>query len=124
MYSLSSVYCILRYAVSVMWELDEDYRVRDVWYGRTVIRSAYKLYYELAQEIHDGADDDHLIENIPELERVIDSELPDKYALLFFLLFLFDELVTWFRGYFYISYPSSLGTYLKHCHTTMSVSKK
>ena len=75
-----------------MWELDEDYRVRDVWYGRTVIRSAYKLYYELAQEIHDGADDDHLIENIPELERVTDSELPDRYDAFFLCLKgLFDS---------------------------------
>ena len=68
-----------------MWELDENYHIQDVWYGRTVIRSAYKLYYELAQEIQEGADDNHLIDNIPELERVIDSELPDKYVLLVLL---------------------------------------
>ena len=36
-----------RYAMSVIWELDADYEVVDVWYGRTVIRSAYKLFYEV-----------------------------------------------------------------------------
>ncbi|TGZ63828.1 hypothetical protein CRM22_006707 [Opisthorchis felineus] len=43
-----------RYAVSVLWELDMDsFDVLDVWYGRTVIRSAYKLTYEVAQQIYD-----------------------------------------------------------------------
>lgn len=36
-----------RYAVSVVWRLGSDYEVKDVWYGRTVIRSAYKLTYEV-----------------------------------------------------------------------------
>ncbi|CAM9816148.1 DIS3-like exonuclease 1 [Lampetra fluviatilis] len=44
-----------RYAVSVRWELDGDtYEVKRVWYGRTVIRSAYKLSYETAQALLDG----------------------------------------------------------------------
>ena len=55
-----------RYAVSVLWELDaRSLDVVDVWFGRTVIKSKYKLYYELAQEIADGATDQHILENIP-----------------------------------------------------------
>ena len=33
--------------MSVVWRLGSDYEVKDVWYGRTVIRSAYKLTYEV-----------------------------------------------------------------------------
>lgn len=37
------------------WELDgETYEVKRVWYGRTVIRSSYKLSYETAQALLDG----------------------------------------------------------------------
>ncbi|KAM5292142.1 DIS3-like exonuclease 1 isoform 2-T2 [Ctenodactylus gundi] len=44
-----------RYAVSVIWELDEtSYEIKKVWYGRTIIRSAYKLFYEAAQELLEG----------------------------------------------------------------------
>ena len=39
-----------RYAVSVIWQLDSVYHVKDVWYGRTVIRSSYKLAYEVSQK--------------------------------------------------------------------------
>ncbi|CDS37889.1 dis3 exonuclease 1 [Echinococcus multilocularis] len=43
-----------RYAVSVIWELDPvSLEVLDVWYGRTVIRSAYKMTYQAAQTIAD-----------------------------------------------------------------------
>ena len=38
---------IYRYAMSVIWELDANYEVKDAWYGRTVIRSKYKLFYEV-----------------------------------------------------------------------------
>ncbi|KAL3312736.1 DIS3 mitotic control, partial [Cichlidogyrus casuarinus] len=42
-----------RYAVSVIWELDASTcEVLDVWYGRTVIRSRYKMAYENAEKIH------------------------------------------------------------------------
>ena len=38
----------LRYAVSLIWILDkDDYEVKDVWYGKTIIRSRYKLFYEV-----------------------------------------------------------------------------
>ena len=37
-----------RYAVSVIWKLDPStYEVNDVWYGRTIICSKYKLFYEV-----------------------------------------------------------------------------
>lgn len=36
-----------RYAVSVLWRMDAHYQVKDVWFGRTVIRSSYKLAYEV-----------------------------------------------------------------------------
>ncbi|ELU13403.1 hypothetical protein CAPTEDRAFT_108980 [Capitella teleta] len=58
-----------RYAVSVIWTLDQDCQVLDVWYGRTVIHSSYKLFYEMAQSIHDGAADEEIIENVPELQN-------------------------------------------------------
>ncbi|XP_064620645.1 DIS3-like exonuclease 1 [Lineus longissimus] len=64
-----------RYAVSVIWDLDENYEVVDVWYGRTVIRSKYKLFYEIAQAMHDGAIDKELVENILELQSCGEVEV-------------------------------------------------
>ncbi|VDM19023.1 unnamed protein product [Hydatigera taeniaeformis] len=47
----------VQYAVSVIWELDPvSLEVLDVWYGRTVIRSAYKMTYQAAQTIADLKD--------------------------------------------------------------------
>ena len=37
--------------MSVIWELDKKYEVVDVWYGKTIIRSQYKLFYEVVIEI-------------------------------------------------------------------------
>ncbi|KAL7056994.1 hypothetical protein AAHC03_019040 [Spirometra sp. Aus1] len=46
-----------RYAMSAIWELDPDsLEVLDVWFGRTVIRSSYKMTYEAAQKIADLKD--------------------------------------------------------------------
>ncbi|XP_052794965.1 DIS3-like exonuclease 1 [Mya arenaria] len=67
-----------RYAVSVIWELDRNYEVVDVWYGRTVIRSQYKLFYELAQAIHEGIVDAEVVRSIPELHNLWGTELDDK----------------------------------------------
>nr|KAF6391770.1 DIS3 like exosome 3'-5' exoribonuclease [Pipistrellus kuhlii] len=67
---LSSDLCSLlggvdRYAVSIMWELDKtSYEIKEVWYGRTIIRSSYKLFYEAAQELLDG--NFNIIDDIPE----------------------------------------------------------
>ncbi|KAJ1865089.1 hypothetical protein LPJ73_000113 [Coemansia sp. RSA 2703] len=43
-----------RLAVSVIWQLDSNLHVRDVWFGRSVIRSACELSYEQAQAMLDG----------------------------------------------------------------------
>mmetsp|Transcript_15599 Transcript_15599/g.39885 ORF Transcript_15599/g.39885 Transcript_15599/m.39885 type:complete len:692 (+) Transcript_15599:3-2078(+) len=56
---LSETLCSLRekeprYAVSVMWTLDEAMRVLDTWFGRTVICSCHELHYGLAQALFDG----------------------------------------------------------------------
>ncbi|KAL4227599.1 DIS3 mitotic control [Mactra antiquata] len=77
---LSSNLCSLisgvdRYAVSVIWELTSDYEVINTWYGRTVIRSQYKLFYELAQAVHDGIVDAEIVRNIPELHNLWGEEL-------------------------------------------------
>lgn len=45
-----------RYAVSVIWTLDKNYKVVDTWFGRSVIRSACEMEYEQAQELLNGAD--------------------------------------------------------------------
>ncbi|XP_044620614.2 DIS3-like exonuclease 1 isoform X2 [Equus asinus] len=58
-----------RYAVSVMWELDKtSYEIKKVWYGRTIIRSAYKLFYEAAQELLDG--NVSIVDDIPEFRNL------------------------------------------------------
>lgn len=57
-----------RYAVSVTWELSPELEVVSVDYFRSVIRSSYKLHYELAQDIHDGKVDlQQALAVIPEL---------------------------------------------------------
>lgn len=50
-----------------MWELDKtSYEIKKVWYGRTIIRSAYKLFYEAAQDLLDG--NFSIVKDIPELK--------------------------------------------------------
>lgn len=39
--------CLFRYAVSVICILDSQYKIKSIWHGRTIIRSAYKLTYEV-----------------------------------------------------------------------------
>ncbi|XP_013378724.1 DIS3-like exonuclease 1 [Lingula anatina] len=67
-----------RYAVSVIWELSPSYEVLDVWYGRTVIRSSYKLFYEMAQAIHDGASISEIVQEVPELQGLDNSEVEKR----------------------------------------------
>lgn len=58
--------------MSVMWELDaRSLAVRDVWFGRTLIRSSYQLHYELAQALLIGEQAE-----VPELAQ-LDSEVKD-----------------------------------------------
>ncbi|XP_055982896.1 DIS3-like exonuclease 1 [Sorex fumeus] len=66
-----------RYAVSVMWELDKtSYEIQKVWYGRTIIRSAYKLSYEVAQELLDG--NSRAVDNIPELQQLDEKSKQER----------------------------------------------
>lgn len=70
-----------RYAVSVLWVLDSEYNVVKTWFGRTVIRSSYKLFYEAAQAIADGeTGDEDLIEDIPELQEVDRKEASKRLS--------------------------------------------
>uniref|UniRef100_A0A8D0H2Z5 DIS3-like exonuclease 1 n=1 Tax=Sphenodon punctatus TaxID=8508 RepID=A0A8D0H2Z5_SPHPU len=58
-----------RYAVSVLWELDKhSYEIQSVCYSRSIIRSAYKLFYEAAQGLLDG--DLSVADDIPELKEL------------------------------------------------------
>ncbi|KAM9367045.1 DIS3-like exonuclease 1 [Symphorus nematophorus] len=67
-----------RYAMSVMWELDaETLEVRNVWYGRTLIRSSYQLHYELAQALLNGEEAE-----VPELAELGAEEKDAKLAEL------------------------------------------
>ena len=43
---------IFRYAMSVIWELDKNFEVVNVWYGKTIIRSTYKLFYEVKYSLN------------------------------------------------------------------------
>ena len=86
---LSSNICSLlggvdRYAVSVLWELDPaSYNVVSVWYGRTLVRSAYKLHYEAAQDIIDGARTaEEMKADVPELRAFAGQGLAKKYKYL------------------------------------------
>lgn len=50
-----------------MWELErESYEILRVCYNKTIIRSAYKLVYEVAQGLLDG--DTRVVDDIPELK--------------------------------------------------------
>ena len=53
--------------MSVVWKLDKEHNVLDVWYGRTVVRSKYKLSYEVAQRLFDGVVTSKVARDIPEL---------------------------------------------------------
>lgn len=87
---LSSNLCSLlggvdRYAVSVMWELDgRTHKVKKVWYGRTVLRSEYKMTYEAAQAVIDGKKTPVQLQfEVPEWALVSDeNQLESKYKAL------------------------------------------
>ncbi|XP_039996945.1 DIS3-like exonuclease 1 isoform X2 [Xiphias gladius] len=67
-----------RYAMSVLWELDaHTLNVKDVWYGRTIIRSSYQLHYELAQALLGGERAE-----VPELAQLGPDEKEAKLAQL------------------------------------------
>lgn len=43
-----------RYSVSVIWTMDKDYKVINIWFGRTIINSSCEMEYEQAQQLLDG----------------------------------------------------------------------
>jgi len=53
-----------------------------VWYGRTVIRSTYKLSYEVAQDILDGKSESDMQREIPELMMSKGENLSRKFSKL------------------------------------------
>ena len=54
--------------MSCIWEIHHTtFKVRRCWYGRTVIRSQYKLSYEHAQDIINGSNEAEMKKVIPEL---------------------------------------------------------
>ena len=70
-----------RYAVSCVWELHPaTFKVRRCWYGRTVIRSSYKLCYEHAQDIVNGKSAQQMREVIPELGGYNGARLEEKFG--------------------------------------------
>ncbi|XP_062922310.1 DIS3-like exonuclease 1 isoform X2 [Mobula hypostoma] len=77
-----------RYAVSVLWELDKNnYEVLKVWFGRTIIKSTYKMFYEAAQALLDG--DLSVVDDIPELKGLEEKE---KYQKLNELIWAIEKL--------------------------------
>ncbi|CAH8436353.1 unnamed protein product [Schistosoma guineensis] len=61
-----------RYAVSVLWEIDIDsFDISNIWYGRTVIHSSYKLTYELAQRIYDSVTSENISSNSFAMEELV-----------------------------------------------------
>ena len=66
---------------SCIWEIHpKTFRVKNVWYGRTVIRSTYKLCYEHAQDIIDGKTELEMKEVIPELSKYSGKQLTEKFS--------------------------------------------
>ncbi|KAI9485834.1 MAG: DIS3-like exonuclease 1-like protein [Benjaminiella poitrasii] len=43
-----------RYAVSVIWTLNKDYQILNIWFGRSIINSSCEMEYEQAQQLLDG----------------------------------------------------------------------
>ncbi|XP_078097275.1 DIS3-like exonuclease 1 isoform X1 [Mustelus asterias] len=77
-----------RYAVSVMWELDKtNYEVLKVWFGRTIIKSAYKMFYEAAQALLDG--DLSVMADITELKGLDEK---DKHKIMNDLIWAIEKL--------------------------------
>ena len=67
--------------MSVIWELNpKTFKVRDVWYGRTVIRSSYKLCYEHAQDILDGKTAEEMKDLVSELSHLDGRQLEKKFT--------------------------------------------
>lgn len=71
---LSNFACSLRpnedkYSFSVVFKMDENGAIKDVWFGKTVIHSDRRFAYEEAQEIIEGKEDE-LKEQILMLDKI------------------------------------------------------
>ena len=93
--TLSSNLCALlggtdRYAVSVIAEIQgkPKYKIIKPWYGRTLIRSSYKMTYEAAQNVIDTPIDgwstnwEDLKSEVPEFNFCSTEEIKGKLKLL------------------------------------------
>ncbi|XP_047592556.1 DIS3-like exonuclease 1 isoform X3 [Lutra lutra] len=86
-----------RYAVSVIWELDKtSYEIKKVWYGRTIIRSAYKLFYEAAQELLDR--NFHIVDDIPEFRDLDEKSRQAKLEELVWAIGKLTEIARHIRA--------------------------
>lgn len=64
--------------MSVMWQLDSDsLAVRDVWFGRTIIRSSYQLHYQQAQALLLDEGPVHVAELAPLEQEVQGAKLAE-----------------------------------------------
>ena len=88
-----------RLAVSTVWTLHPTtYRVKEVWYGRTVIKSSYKLCYEHAQDIIDGKPAEEMQEVVAELAGLRGEKLGDRFAELREALVLLSTVARKWQG--------------------------
>eukprot|EP00127_Corallochytrium_limacisporum_P004636 Clim_evm11s171 gene=Clim_evmTU11s171 len=65
-----------RFAVSVLWRFRlPDFRVQNVWMGRTALKNRYKMSYEVAQSIMDYAGDPgmDLKDNLSDRKNILGS---------------------------------------------------
>jgi DIS3-like exonuclease 1 len=58
------------------------FQVLGVWHGRTVIRSSYKLSYEVAQDILDGKTETEMKNEVAELAMFSGDVLTKKFSKL------------------------------------------
>lgn len=64
--------------MSVIWQLDADsLAVRDVWFGRTIIRSSYQLHYQQAQALLVGEGSVQVAELADLQQEVQDAKLAE-----------------------------------------------
>lgn len=87
---LSNVACSLRpdedkYSFSGIFELDENAKIVNQWYGKTAIRSNRRFTYEEAQAIIEGADGDFKDEilKLDELAKILRKKRMDDGAITF-----------------------------------------
>lgn len=88
--NLSNVACSLRpnedkYTFSAVFEMDDNAKVLNEWYGRTVTHSNRRFTYEEAQEIIEGADGDFKDEILAmdKLAKILRKKRMDAGAIAF-----------------------------------------